>query len=162
MSRLFDAATAVRFVSQLVTPFTKTEAFKLGIIDAEGNKIKRPTTIQQQRAYTKMHVLVFNLKKMIAKVPGGSSKLASYAAAAWLLKEHAEDLNEDNTQQMFIEALEMFDEEAAANAAGGGNVAGIGVGPDGEPGVDKKKKKKYKDANQLDNTNLLSRTPLKV
>ncbi len=33
-------------------------------------------------------------------------------------------------------------EDAPANAAGGGNVAGIGVGVDGEPGIHVKKKKK--------------------
>lgn len=38
-------------------------------------------------------------------------------------------------------------EEAPANAAGGGNVAGMGVGPDGEPGVTPKAIKKYKDNN---------------
>ena len=31
-------------------------------------------------------------------------------------------------------------EDVAVNSAGGGNIAGIGVGPDGEPGVKKKKK----------------------
>lgn len=31
---------------------------------------------------------------------------------------------------------------APTNNVGGGNVAGLGVGPQGEPGVDKKKKKK--------------------
>ena len=31
-------------------------------------------------------------------------------------------------------------EEVAVNSAGAGNIAGIGVGPDGEPGVKKKKK----------------------
>ena len=31
-------------------------------------------------------------------------------------------------------------EEVAVNAAGAGNVAGLGVGPQGEPGVNKKKK----------------------
>src|SRR6056300_1900069 len=36
-------------------------------------------------------------------------------------------------------------EDAPANAAGSGNVAGIGVGPDGEPGVKPKKKKDEKD-----------------
>lgn len=162
MNRAFDTAAAARLVYQLVQPFTKTEAFKLGIIDAKGNKLKRPATHKELQAYTKMHVVVFNLKKLIANIPGGSSKLASYAAAAWLLKEHADELDIDNTTEYFAEALELFGEEAAANAAGGGNVAGIGVGPDGEPGVVKKKKKKYKDANQLDNTNLLSRTPPKV
>jgi hypothetical protein len=33
-------------------------------------------------------------------------------------------------------------EEVAANAVGGGKIAGVGVGPQGEPGV---KKKKLKD-----------------
>jgi len=33
-------------------------------------------------------------------------------------------------------------EDAPANSAGGGNVAGIGVGADGEPGIHVKKKKK--------------------
>lgn len=36
-------------------------------------------------------------------------------------------------------------EEAPANNAGSGNIAGIGVGPNGEPGV---KKTKYKIKNQ--------------
>ena len=35
-----------------------------------------------------------------------------------------------------------IEEDAPANAAGGGNIHGIGVGPHGEPGVDPKKKKK--------------------
>ena len=33
--------------------------------------------------------------------------------------------------------------EEIANVAGSGNIAGIGVGPDGEPGVSKKKQKEY-------------------
>jgi len=36
-----------------------------------------------------------------------------------------------------------IEEDAPANAAGGGNVHGIGVGPYGEPGIDPKKKKKH-------------------
>ena len=35
-----------------------------------------------------------------------------------------------------------IEEDAPANAAGSGNVHGIGVGPHGEPGLDPKKKKK--------------------
>lgn len=35
-----------------------------------------------------------------------------------------------------------MNEEAAVNAAGAGNVAGLGVGPQGEPGVHMKKRKK--------------------
>ena len=35
-----------------------------------------------------------------------------------------------------------IEEDAPTNAAGSGNVHGIGVGPHGEPGIDPKKKKK--------------------
>ena len=33
---------------------------------------------------------------------------------------------------------EIVTEDAPANSAGGGNIAGIGVGPDGEPGIQPK------------------------
>ena len=41
-------------------------------------------------------------------------------------------------------------EEAPANSAGGGNIAGIGVGPDGEPGVMPKAAQQYKKKNKED------------
>lgn len=39
-------------------------------------------------------------------------------------------------------------EDAPANSAGGGNIAGIGVGPDGEPGVMPKAAQQYKKKNK--------------
>jgi hypothetical protein len=44
-------------------------------------------------------------------------------------------------KDMMDELINKIDEDAPTNAAGNASVAGIGVGPDGEPGVDKKKKK---------------------
>ena len=41
-------------------------------------------------------------------------------------------------------------EEAPANSAGGGNIAGIGVGPDGEPGVLPRAAQIYKKKNKKD------------
>lgn len=38
-------------------------------------------------------------------------------------------------KEMMDEIINKMDEDAPANAAGSGNVAGIGVGPDGEPGI---------------------------
>ena len=53
-------------------------------------------------------------------------------------------------------------EDAPVNSAGGGNIAGIGVGPDGEPCIKKKKKKdivmgliKRNVKENFDNNNLL-------
>jgi hypothetical protein len=77
----------------LVTSFDKTDAFKLGIIDADGNplkKIKDLKTSEEKDAYDMLDRLVFSLKRLLAKLPGGSSKIASLAAAYWLVKESYE------------------------------------------------------------------------
>ena len=78
------------FLKRLVTPFEKTKAFALGIIDKNGKNLikKRKFTTQDQRdAYTMMDTLIFNLKRLLAVVPGGKSRIATYAAALLLLKE---------------------------------------------------------------------------
>jgi hypothetical protein len=92
IKRAADLAYTFRFLTLLVTPFEKTKAFDLGIIDAQGNRVKsvEVSTGEQKSAYTAFHRLVFNIKRLLAKVPGGSSSLASYAAALYLIKEKLE------------------------------------------------------------------------
>ena len=95
MGRAIDLFVTYRFIKLLVTPFNKTEAFKLGIIDEKGNRVKiegtnKPTSLntsKEKNAYTVLHKLVFNIKKIFAKVPGLGSKLGTYAAALFLLKD---------------------------------------------------------------------------
>ena len=95
MGRAIDLFVTYRFVKLLVTPFNKTEAFKLGIIDEKGNRIKEEetkkptvlTTSKEKNAYTILHKLVFNIKKIFNKVPGLGSRLGTYAAALFLLKD---------------------------------------------------------------------------
>ena len=80
-----------QFIKKLVTPFSETEAFKLGIIDEKGKVLKKRSTltkIAEREAYTLSDTLIFNLKKILAKVPGGSTKFATFAAALFLIKEH--------------------------------------------------------------------------
>jgi len=106
MGRAIDLFVTYRFIKLLVTPFNKMPAYKLGIIDKDGNRIKektvsrgmQPTELigdEQKSAYTILHKLVFNIKKIFGKVPGLRTKLGTYAAALFLLKdtfkEHVED-----------------------------------------------------------------------
>ena len=103
MGRAIDLFVTYRFIKLLVTPFEKTEAFKLGIIDKDGKRAvvpgtNRPTplnTADEKNAYTILHKLVFNIKKIFGKVPGLRTKLGTYAAALFLLKdtfkEHVDD-----------------------------------------------------------------------
>ena len=107
LSQAADAAYAFRFLKLFVTPFEKTKAFELGIIDEKGKNLRpiRKLGLQAEKAaYTPFIRLVFNLKKLLALVPGGRSKLASYAAALYLLKEK-DDLN-DETINLILSKLE--------------------------------------------------------
>ena len=95
MGRAIDLFVTYRFIRLLTTPFEKTEAFKLGIIDKAGNRVlQKGTTLatelntpDERNAYTILHKLVFNIKKIFAKVPGLRTKVGTYAAALFLLKD---------------------------------------------------------------------------
>ena len=91
ISRTGDLFYAFRFLKLLVTPFEKTKAFELGIIDKDGAVLKKGaqrSTPEEKSAYTVFHRLVFNLKRIMAKAPGGKSVIARYGAALFLIKEH--------------------------------------------------------------------------
>jgi len=96
MGRAIDLFVTYRFVKLLTTPFEKTDAFKMGIIDKDGFRTNKILYKQaEQNAYTVLHKLVFNIKRIFAKVPGLRTRLGTYAAALFLLKdtfkEHVED-----------------------------------------------------------------------
>lgn len=92
LKRAGDLVYTFRFLTLLTTPFEKTEAYKLGIIDADGKRLKdkKVESDNERSAFTPFHRLVFNIKRLMAKAPGGSSRLASYAAALYLIKEKLE------------------------------------------------------------------------
>jgi len=96
MGRAIDLFVTYRFIRLLTTPFEKSDAYKLGIIDKNGNRTDlKLTTSNEKNAYTVLHKLVFNIKKLFGKVPGLRTKVGTYAAALFLLKdtfkEHIED-----------------------------------------------------------------------
>ena len=87
LSKSTDLVYTLRFLRLLTTPWKDTNAFKLGLIDDQGKKIKKPQTTEEKSAYNLFHRLVYNIKKLVNKAPGGKSKTASYVAALLLLKE---------------------------------------------------------------------------
>ena len=122
MGRAIDLFVTYRFLRLLTTPFEKTDAYKLGIIDKNGNRIRKPkstqvavelNTTEQQNSYTILHKLVFNIKKLFSKVPGLRTKVGTYAAALFLLKdtfkEHVED--PDMFEKEFMKYLKENDIE---------------------------------------------------
>ncbi len=171
MSRALDAVVGIRMLKLLSTPINKSKAFQMGIVDADGKKIKNPTTTQEKNAYTLLNRFVFKVQKALTRSSDmNARRLLTFAAAMALLKEYDEqddDLDvavllelymQDEKVQQQARLLEsnvlsfsnFIDEE---NAVGGGAIAGVGIGPQGEPGVDPRfmplarRKKKKKDAN---------------
>ena len=118
ISRTGDLFYAFRFLKLLVTPFEKTKAFELGIIDKDGAVLKKGaerSTPEEKSAYTVFHRLVFNLKRIMAKAPGGKSVVARYGAALFLIKEHT-GMSEDKILKTLEKALdEKIEEELNEN-----------------------------------------------
>lgn len=83
-----DFFYALRFLRLLTMPWEKTNAFKKGIVDDKGKKLKKPETSEERSAYTVFHRLVFNIRRLLGKIPLGQSVIARYAAALYLIKEH--------------------------------------------------------------------------
>ena len=114
---IVDLFLVYQFIRRLATPFNKWDAFKQGIIDDKGQILieKKDRDATQKKAFGVFDVMVTNIKKLLAKVPGGGSKLASYAAALFLIKEYnafsdESILNEDLTDEQLEESLLLFND----------------------------------------------------
>tara|TARA_R110001599_G_scaffold69059_1_gene194546 strand:+ start:137 stop:751 length:615 start_codon:yes stop_codon:yes gene_type:complete len=137
MGRAIDLFVTYRFLKLLTTPFEKTDAFRLGIIDDNGNRIKKPkstqpavelATVEQKNAYTILHKLVFNIKKIFQKVPGLRTKVGTYAAALFLLKDTFKESVDDQHmfEKEFMKYLKEnnieFDDEISEEVIGFGEI----------------------------------------
>jgi hypothetical protein len=90
ISRTADLFYAFRFLKLLVTPWEKTTAYEQGIVDEDGKVIKKARDLKtddEKSAYTVFHRLVFNIKRLLGKLPFGKTRIATYAAALFLIKE---------------------------------------------------------------------------
>lgn len=90
---LVDLYLVYQFLKRLATPFEKWDAYEMGVIDKNGNALKDrgDLTSQEKKVWGRFDVIIANLKKLLAKVPGGRTMVGSYAAALLLLKEHEEN-----------------------------------------------------------------------
>jgi hypothetical protein len=114
MSRIVDNLIAYRILSMLVQPFKETKAYQLGIVDEEGKILKKTNdlkTAEEKDAYNYLTRLIFNMKRIINKLPGGESKLRNIVAAYFLVKESYEsgDRSTSQMQQKLEETLKLMD-----------------------------------------------------
>ena len=89
LKRAADLGYTFRFIRLMVMDWKDWDAYKLGLIDENGkrNKNVKIDTDAKKSAYTPFIRLAANIKRLIANVPGGGSKLGSFASALFLIKE---------------------------------------------------------------------------
>lgn len=153
--RIIDNAIALRILWLLITPFEKTEAYKLGLISATGEFLRKAKTSEEVNSSSMLHRLVWRIKKFINLVPGGSTKIGSMVAAYALVRECIEKDNmtptlgqldesylereellvEGDLLELISDFMEALDEDAPANAVGSGAATSVDV-----PKIGKRKK----------------------
>lgn len=108
MGRAIDLLITYRVIKMLITPFEQQDAYKYGIIDKDGKvlrKAKDLKTAEEKDSYTLLHRFVFNLKRLINIIPGGKSKLGTYAAALGLLLKEQKHLNAIEIERVLYKHL---------------------------------------------------------
>ena len=108
MGRVIDAVIAYRVLKLLVTPFNKTQAYKMGIVDDKGKVLIKSKDFlktfssqelpKARKAYTMLIRFVFNLKRLLSKV-GVRGPLSTAAAAAIAF------CKEENGQNVEVEKI---------------------------------------------------------
>ena len=207
LSTSLNIALVYKFLKALTTPFNETAAFELGIIDDKGNILKKKRDLkssEERDAYMLFDRMVWKLKRLLGKLPEGNTRLATFAAALWFIKEseipHAtlalgkivgpaflsesKNIDWDLTSGLYKTKTDIYGiddnlivpknslilvdenacmdicgvyvysardeygnlfpvtrdildlyEDAPVSSAGGGMIAGLGAGSDGEPGL---------------------------
>ena len=107
-SRAFDTFLVYKIISTLVKPWKEQDAFEHGIIDEKGKLLRKTKTLKtknERDAFTVFHRLIFNLKRLIEKLPGGASKMGSYTAALFLIREEINTERLLNEGESYVEEL---------------------------------------------------------
>lgn len=89
VKRAADLAYTFRLIRMLVMDWTSWDAYKEGVIDEKGKRIKSVPldTDEKKSSYTPFIRLCANIKRLVSKIPGGGTKLGSFVSALFLIKE---------------------------------------------------------------------------
>lgn len=117
LKRAADLTYTFRFIRMLVMKWENWDAYKLGIIDETGKRKKevKLDSDEKKSAYTPFIRLAANVKRLLSNIPGGGSKLGSFAAALYLIKEKC-NLTDRNLEKILkecnIETIDFLTEES--------------------------------------------------
>jgi hypothetical protein len=154
-----DIFLTYQFIKRLTMPFERWPAYKQGIIDKDGNILKKRkdlTTQAEKSSWRLFDLLTLNLKNLLGKLPGGRSKIATYAAALFLLKESS-NFTEESIETLEEDFLSFYEdnkqnimEEAGVDEDGAPTVGVSGIAGLTPPGlkVSPKQRSKYINRNK--------------
>ena len=116
-SRGADLYFVFRFLRLLTMDYKKTDAYKFGIIDGKGKALKKSAdleSIKEKASYTMLHRMVFKIRRLMEKIPGG--RFVNYAAALFLLKEQKDARIWTDDGYMKSKLLEFLETDWEADA----------------------------------------------
>ena len=114
IKRAADLAYTFRFIRMMAMDWKSWDAYKLGIIDENGKRQRNVKLDNEEKksAYTPFIRLAANLKRLVSAVPGGGSKLGSFASALFLIKEKVGDKGiKSICEEMNVEVLDFLNEK---------------------------------------------------
>lgn len=144
LSNIITSFSLYKFLDTLTIPFVKTDAYKLGIIDAKGNLLKNAHTLNptEKAAYNEFYQLVFSLKKLLIKIPDPyvRASLSNVIGSLRVISEECESLGGNGEEFMAralreLYACRLLNEEGEgggaapaatpANSVGAGGIYGL-------------------------------------
>lgn len=95
-------------LKKMMTPFEKWDAYKLGLIDKDGNKLRHAVTAKEKKSWDLLSKFVGNFKKILNKFIG-KSQLAQYVSVAYLLRESFDyfyiEFNRENLNETLLNSI---------------------------------------------------------
>lgn len=115
-----DLTYSVRMIRLLKKPWTEWTAYKLGIIDGQGEVLKNPKTKEELEAYSPFHRSVRHIKRRLNAVPymsGFMNLTSAYDSlrSRWNLTEQ----DHEEIMMNLPELRERLNEEMVAGDSGG-------------------------------------------
>ena len=150
ISKTMDAIYSYRFINLMRKPFTEWEEFTLGIIDANGNVIRRAKSSKEKELYTRFHQLVRAMKKHMMRYAGvtaATTLLGKTGRSNWVFENICNEFGTPSEKTLneclLLEADIAGDSGGNAQMIATGETTGdiTGPGPSGGKRLDKKKQK---------------------
>ena len=106
-----DLVYTFRFIRMMVMKWENWDAYKEGIIKKDGKRDKsvKLDSDAKRASWTPFIRLCANIKRLVQKIPGGGSKLGSFASALYLIKEDGNLTNKNLKDILANTELETID-----------------------------------------------------